>query len=272
MHAAIRHVGAGRHALPASVVGRELSGRSIGAGPSVRFPITARSMVTAVTAAAAAADVPTMTWRRVVFGVGRRFAGHAGHLLGETPVQVGQEFLTRGGLGVRALSRLLAARSPCGSARPQSRRAQTVLAGGPAAGRRRSGVTLARSWLAPIVDLCRQSQSAMLEHFGIGNADSEFRGRLLDRITLQETQFQNLAIAVRQLVENLSDALRGGADRLLAIGWLLNVVDRGYLPTQGLAPVRGQHGSRGGAQVCAHLARRSPSGAAAAAPRGTPRR
>ena len=40
---------------------------------------------------------------------------------------------------------LPAARSPCGSARPQSRRAQTVLAGAPAADRRRSGVTLARS-------------------------------------------------------------------------------------------------------------------------------
>ena len=60
-------------------------------------------METAVTAAAAAADVPTMTWRRVVFGFGAASDGAPRHLLGETTVEVGEEFLARGVSHIRAL-------------------------------------------------------------------------------------------------------------------------------------------------------------------------
>ena len=93
----------------------------------------------------------------------------------------------------------------------------------------------------------------MLEHFGIGNADTKFGGGLLDRITAQEARFQNPAIAIRQSVENLGDTLGRGADCFLAIGWLFDVLDRGYLAPQGFAPVRGQHRSGRSSQVCAHL-------------------
>src|SRR5271163_3487894 len=94
----------------------------------------------------------------------------------------------------------------------------------------------------------------MLQHFGVGDAYPKFGSRLLDRIALQEARFQNPAIVVRQTFENVSDTLGRGADRFLALGWLFDVVDRGYLSAQGFPPVRGQHRSGGGPQVSAHLA------------------
>ena len=93
----------------------------------------------------------------------------------------------------------------------------------------------------------------MLEDLGIGDANPEFGCRLLDRRTFQESKLQDPPVIVRQLLENTCDPLRGGADRLLALGWLLDVVDRGDLSSKSFTPARGQYGPRGCPQVATNL-------------------
>ena len=108
--------------------------------------------------------------------------------------------------------------------------------------------------LCGVVDLCRKSQRTVLEHLGVGDADPHVGGGLLDRTALQEPQFQNPTVLVGQRVEQLGDALRRGADRLLAFRRRFDVVDRRDLVPERRAPVRGENGSRGRAQVAADLA------------------
>ena len=53
----------------------------------------------------------------------------------------------------------------------------------------------------------------MLKHLGVGDANPEFGCRLLDRTTLQETQFQDPPVVGRQPLENIGHPLWGSADR-----------------------------------------------------------
>ena len=128
-----------------------------------------------MTAAAAAADVPTMTWRRVVFrfGIGGTSGGAPVICSARRRVQIVEEFRARG-VATRPGRPQLDRRSDL--RRLEVVGLRTPWGGDPAADRRRIGAILARSWLAPIVDLRRQSQSAMLQHLGVGDADPEFRG------------------------------------------------------------------------------------------------
>ena len=128
-----------------------------------------------MTAAAAAADVPTIDLapRRVVLRRRDGFGGRAGHLLGETDVQIVEEFLARG-VATRPGRPQLDRRSDL--RRLEVVGLQTPWGGDPGADRRRICAILARSWLAPIVDLRCQSERAMLQHLRISHADAEFRG------------------------------------------------------------------------------------------------
>jgi TnpA family transposase len=136
------------------------------------------------------------------------------------------------------------------SRRPESRRIPRRLPDEPP---RHTAATLAWSSLVVPVNLCRQLQGAVLQHLGVGHADTHFRRGVLDRAPLQESQLQDPAVVVGQRFQDDAHPLGGHADCFLTVWGRGDVLDRGDLAAQRGAPVRGQHGACGGPQIRTHL-------------------
>ena len=274
MHDTLGHVGARGHPLPRR--------RRSGSAPARRrssssgFPprMTSRSTDTAATAAV---------------GRGGRADDHLA-AVGATAAS-GHVRLTRRRAGLRAggadrrgtpdAARRRpggrpAGRSRCGSARPRSHRAGTPRVGGRAAGHRCTCEVASRPRVhaSPFSLTCAASRSARCwSTLALATLTPMSAADSLIDTALQEAQFQYATVVVGQCVDQVGDAFRCRADRLLALRRCCDVVlDLGDLAPQGRAPVRGEHGARRVAQVARAPPRRWRSGAADAAPRGRPRR
>ncbi|SKV99090.1 Uncharacterised protein [Mycobacteroides abscessus subsp. abscessus] len=74
---------------------------------------------------------------------------------------------------------------------------------------------------------------------------------------MQEAQFQNSTIVVRQGIQDCSGMFRRSADGLIGLGRLvgdvLHVGDRGDLASQCLAPVRGEDSTSRRSQIGPHF-------------------
>ena len=174
MHHAVRHIGTGRHPLPAPVSGRECPARRVFGG-------------------LLADDEPVHRHRGHRRGRrGGRSDNHltAGRVRLGAVVAVCRSSAPPGAAGDRRGTLVAgrrrpvappACRSPCGSARLRSRRAETAWPPPPQQVVDIPAQTCARSWLILFGLLGRQSQRPVLQHLGVGDADTHVGGGLLDR-------------------------------------------------------------------------------------------